>query len=353
MTSMSPGASDHGTGPEGLQVSGIETWYQANVAPTTLPLRFQRLAGGHSNLTYRVTDAAGRVTVLRRPPAGELLASAHDMSREYRAISALGPTSVPVPRAVAFCEDPSVTGAWFYVMGFVDGAVLHDDDDVQRWLPTAALRRRTGESIVEVAAALHRADIDTIGLGDLGKREDYVARQLKRWYRQYQDSGGTTELIDGLHDHFVTHTPRQQHASLVHGDYRLGNCISAADGTIAAVLDWEICTLGDPLADLGYLLAMWAEPGETFRTTATCPTSLAGFPTRAELISHYGQYSDLDLSHISTYVAFSYWKVACINQGVWARYAAGQKAAEGVDVDAIGQSVPRLAELAAAALAAR
>ncbi len=243
-----------------------------------------------------------------------------------------------------------MTGAWFYVMGFVEGAVLHEDADVEAWLGTNALRRRTGESMVEVAAALHAADIDTIGLGELGKREDYVARQLKRWYRQYQDSGGTTELIDRLHQHFTSHTPRQQHASLVHGDYRLGNCITAADGTIAAVLDWEICTLGDPLADLGYLLAMWAEPGETFRTTATCPTGLPGFPTRVELINHYAARSPLDLSDIGTYVAFSYWKVACINQGVWSRYAAGQKAAEGVDVEAIGQSVPRLAELAAAAL---
>lgn len=353
MTPTSQRRTDAPALPEGLQVSGIEAWYQRNIPDTTLPLCFDRLAGGHSNLTYRVTDAAGQVTVLRRPPAGELLASAHDMSREYRAISALGPTAVPVPAALAFCEDPGVTGAWFYVMGFVDGAVLHEDAHVEAWLRTEALRRRNGESIIEVAAALHGADIDTIGLGGLGKREDYVSRQLRRWYRQYQDSGGTTDLIDGLHEHFTAHTPRQQHAALVHGDYRLGNCITAADGTIAAVLDWEICTLGDPLADLGYLLAMWAEPGDTFRTTATCPTSLPGFPTRAELVSHYGRHSTLDLSDIGTYVAFSYWKVACINQGVWSRYAAGQKAAEGVDVDAIGQSVPRLAELAAAALEKR
>ena len=349
MTSMSMEPTDAGTQPEGLQINGIEGWYRSQIADTRLPLHFERLAGGHSNLTYRVTDGAGQVTVLRRPPEGELLASAHDMSREYRAISALGPTDVPVPAALAFCGDPAVTGAPFYVMGFVAGRVLHEDADVEQWL-TPAARQRNGQSLVEVAAALHGCDIDAIGLGELGRRDGYVGRQLRRWYRQYQDSGGNVALMDELHDRLTAQLPRQQHASLVHGDYRLGNCISAADGNIAAVLDWEICTLGDPLADLGYLLAMWVEPVETFRTTATCPSSLPGFPTRAELTEHYGRHSPLDLSEIGVYVGFSFWKVACINQGVWARYAAGQKAAEGVDVEAIGASVATLAELADSAL---
>ncbi len=335
--------------PEGLDVANIEAWYRANIPGSAGPLHFDRLAGGHSNLTYRVTDANGAVSVLRRPPTGELLPSAHDMFREYRIITALAPTPVPVAPSLGFCDDLSVTGGRFYVMGFVEGRVLHETTDVEEFLPLAT-RRRTGESLVEVAAALHQVDVDAVGLGDLGKREDYVGRQLARWYRQYQASRGATPLIDSLHDELVTLLPAQQRAAVVHGDYRMGNTITHPDGTVAAVLDWEISTLGDPLADLGYLLAMWPEEGETFATTATSPSSLPGFPTRAEMLARYATHSDLDLSDIDVYVAFSYWKVACINQGVWDRYDAGQKASDGVDVPAIRASVDLLAELADAAL---
>jgi len=335
--------------PEGLVVDNIEQWYRTNLPGSVPPLQFERLAGGHSNLTYRVTDAAGTVSVLRRPPIGELLPSAHDMFREYRIISALADTPVPVAPALGFCDDLEVTGGRFYVMGFVDGRVLHEPDDVEQFLPVAA-RHRAGLSLVEVAAALHAVDVDAVGLGDLGKREDYVGRQLARWYRQYQASRGATPLIDRLHDELVERLPSQQRAAVVHGDYRMGNTIATATGEVAAVLDWEISTLGDPLADLGYLLAMWPEEGETFRTTATSPSALPGFPTRAEMLAHYGANSDLDLSRIDVYVAFSFWKVACINQGVWDRYDAGQKSAHGVDVAAIRASVDQLAELAEAAL---
>jgi len=335
--------------PEGIEVAAVEAWYRANLAGSAPPLRFERLAGGHSNLTYRVTDTAGAVTVLRRPPIGELLPSAHDMFREYRIISALAATPVPVAPSLGFCDDLSVTGGRFYVMGFVEGRVLHEPDDVEAFLPVAA-RRRAGESLVEVAAALHAVDVDAVGLGDLGKREDYVGRQLARWYRQYQSSRGATPLVDSVHDALVERLPAQQRAAVVHGDYRMGNTMTRPDGQVAAVLDWEISTLGDPLADLGYLLAMWPEEGETFRTTATSPSALAGFPTRAEMLAHYGRHSDLDLSAIDVYVAFSFWKVACINQGVWDRYDAGMKSAHGVDVASIRASVDQLAELAAAAL---
>ena len=341
--------SDDHRQPEGLDVAAVEAWYRQNIAGAATPLTFERLPGGHSNLTYRVTDAAGAVSVLRRPPEGELLPSAHDMWREFRAISALGPTAVPVPPTLGFCEDTTLIGGKFYVMGFVEGRVLHELDDVENFLDRAA-RRRSGESLVEVAAALHALDVDDIGLGDLGKREDYVSRQMNRWYRQYQASGGATPLMDTVHDALSARLPTQQRVSLVHGDYRLGNCISEPSGDIAAVLDWEICTLGDPLADVGYLLAMWAEEGETFRTTATSPSSLPGFASRAELAAHYGAHSELDLSELGIYVAFSYWKVACINQGVWARYDAGQKSSEGVDIADIRRSVDQLAVLAETAL---
>jgi aminoglycoside phosphotransferase (APT) family kinase protein len=179
-----------------------------------------------------------------------------------------------------------------------------------------------------------------------------VARQMKRWYGQYQQSRGATPLIDRLHDDLMAHLPTQQRVSVVHGDYRLGNCITTSDGTVAAVLDWEISTLGDPLADVGYLLATWSEPGDQFATISTSPSKAPGFSSRADLAAHYAARSDLDCSAIPFYAAFSYWKLACINQGVWARYDAGQKSTEGVDVDAIRSSVDQLAQQAAEAFAA-
>jgi aminoglycoside phosphotransferase (APT) family kinase protein len=334
---------------EGIDLDGVTAWYRANLAPTEPPLHFERLPGGHSNFTYRVTDAAGRTTVLRRPPLGELLPSAHDMSREHRAISALGPTPVPVPPALGFCDVPAVTGAPFYVMGFVEGRVLHAEEDALDALGEPQ-RRRAGESLAEVAAALHAVDVEAVGLSSLGRPDNYVARQMKRWYGQYQASRGATALIDRLHDDLADRVPAEQRVSVVHGDYRLGNCITSPSGEVAAVLDWEICTLGDPLADVGYLLATWAEPGDTFATISTSPSSAPGFPSRAEMLAHYAARTDLDTGAMPFYLAFSYWKLACINQGVWARYDAGQKSSEGVDVGAIRESVDRLAELSAAAL---
>ncbi len=340
---------DPATDPEGIDVAAVTRWYLEQLPSTSAPLRFERLAGGHSNLTYRVTDAAGTVTVLRRPPLGELLPSAHDMGREYRVIAALADTPVPVAPALGFCDDLAVLDARFYVMGFVDGRVLHAEEDAVSFLDEAR-RHRCGLSLVEVLAALHAVDVEAVGLGGLGKPGDYVARQMKRWYGQYQASRGATPLVDRLHDQLAARIPAQQRSSVVHGDYRLGNCITTADGEIAAVLDWEISTLGDPLADLGYLIAMWVESPDELQTTATSPSSAPGFASRRELVEHYGRSSTLDLGELPFYVAFSFWKIACINQGVWARYDAGQKSAEGVDVDAIRASVDALADLAAAAL---
>lgn len=335
--------------PAGIDLAAVGAWMVANIASTTPPFTFDRLPGGHSNLTYRVTDGAGRVVVLRRPPEGELLPSAHDMGREFRAISALGPTGVPVPPALGFCDDLGVTGARFYVMGYVEGRVLHEDEDVLDFLDEAG-RRRASESLAEVAAALHAVDVEEAGISDLGRHDGYLARQLKRWYGQYQASRGATPLVDELHEALLDQLPPQQRVSLVHGDYRLGNCIVGADGALAAVLDWEICTLGDPLADVGYLLASWREAGDDFETTATSPTASPGFLDRAGVLAHYASRSDLDCSAMPVYVAFSHWKLACINQGVWDRYDQGQKSSDGVDVDAIRASVDELAQRAAAAL---
>ncbi|MDX1383254.1 MAG: phosphotransferase family protein, partial [Thermoanaerobaculia bacterium] len=246
---------DESLGPEGYDREAVEAWIADHVDGLTPPLRWTRLEGGHSNLTYRLEDGEGRVAVIRRPPQGELLPKAHDMSREWALISALGPTAVPVPRAIAFCESPDVTGAWFYVMGHVEGRPLYSAADTEAWVPEER-RRRLAWSFVDVLGDLHAVDPDAVGLGDLGKRDSYVGRQLKTWYRSWTSSADAARYDDPraheLQRYFLEHLPDQGPARIVHGDYGLHNCLIGPDCTIAAVVDWEISTLGDPLADLAY-----------------------------------------------------------------------------------------------------
>jgi aminoglycoside phosphotransferase (APT) family kinase protein len=313
--------------PEGIDAAGVAGWFAEHVPQASGPLSYRLIAGGHSNLTYSVTDDAGRRWVLRRPPLGQVLATAHDMGREHRIISALGPTDVPVPPTVGLCTDPDVNGAPFYVMEFVDGRVVRSHADAEAL--GVEERRRTGHSIVDVLAAIHAVDVDAVGLGDLGRKEDYVARQLKRWYTQFQ--GSESQVVGGLglqvvhevHDRLSASIPPQQGAAIVHGDYRLDNCMLADDGSIAAVLDWEICTLGDPLADVGLLWVYWSDPDEDAVMPQASPTALEGFPRKRELIERYAAGSDRDLSDLPYYVAFGYWKLTCIIAGVYARYAGG------------------------------
>ena len=335
--------------PLGIEPRNVEDWLQNHIDGLHPPLEFTPIPGGHSNLTYLVTDRDRQQVVLRRPPLGELLPGAHDMSREYRAISALGPTAVPVPRALGFCDDHDVTGASFYVMSFVEGHVLHNEHvAIEVYSPEA--RHRVGLSLAETLDALHSVDVDAVGVGNLGRREDYVGRQLRRWFRQYDASRAmSVPLVDELYESLLLARPDQQGASLVHGDYRLGNCITDGDGGIAAILDWEICTLGDPLADVGYMLVTWAEPGDERQGISMAPSMAPGFATKHELLERYASASDLDLSPIRFYIAFNHWKSACINEGVYARYVKGQKPAGGVDVEAIGAAVDVQARLAAQA----
>jgi aminoglycoside phosphotransferase (APT) family kinase protein len=329
----------------GIEVERVAAWMHAEVG-TESPLAFQRLPGGHSNLTYRVTDASGRDVVLRRPPLGHLLPTAHDMSREYRIITGLGPTPVPVADSFAFCGDVDITGAPFYVMAYVDGHVLHSAD-VAGSVYDERQRRRAGESFIDVLADLHDVNPADVGLADLGRHEGYVARQLKRWYGQWQQSK-TRELpmVDEVHDFLAARIPEQGPARVVHGDYRLGNCLTDREtGEVRAVLDWEIATLGDPLADLGYVLATWSERSDPHPAVGA-PSMTAGFPTRAELVERYGARSGRDLSQIDFYVSFSHWKGACISEGVYARYLEGALSTAGVDVEAFVPQVNRMAKLA-------
>jgi aminoglycoside phosphotransferase (APT) family kinase protein len=333
--------------PRGIDVEAVTRWFAANIAGTKPPLQFTLIAGGHSNLTYKVTDAAANEFVLRRPPLSHVLASAHDMGREHKIISALWPTPVPVPQTLGFCPTADVNGAPFYVMRYVPGVVLHDAEIVARSLDETK-RRANGDSFIDVLADLHAVDVDAVGLGDLAKKEDYIARQLKRWYGQFQQSK-TRELpvIDRVHDKLRGMIPPQGTASVVHGDYRLGNAITdPATGKIVAVLDWEICTLGDPLADLGYVLATWTQSTDPVAGAPGAPSTAPGYPNREEIAQRYAKRSGRDLSKIDFYVAFSQWKSACIIEGVLSRYLGGALGKANVDLDSFRQRIESFANLA-------
>ena len=338
----------------GYDVPAVETWIADHVSGLTPPLKWTLLAGGHSNLTCSLEDVVGRKAVIRRPPMGELLPKAHDMAREWAVISALGPTPVPVPAALGFCEDTSVTGSLFYVMGFVDGHPLYTADDTRQWVPEP-MRPRLAHSFIDVLADLHALDPDEIGLGNLGKRDSYIARQVKAWYRSWTASVGPAGFDDPraheLQDYFLTHLPDPGQARVVHGDYGLHNCLTGPDCMIAAVVDWEISTLGDPLADLAYALNWWPDPGDPPAPLGDRATTVPGFPTRAELRDRYAERTGRDLSHLDYYVAFNRWKTAAINHGVYARYMEGKKTTEGVDLEGLKSSIDLSLTFAEQALA--
>jgi aminoglycoside phosphotransferase (APT) family kinase protein len=331
--------------PEGVDVPKVTAWFEEHVAGIEPPLQFDLIAGGRSNLTFKVTDAKGGTWVLRRPPLGQVLATAHDMSREHTIISALGPTDVPVAPAIGLCTDESVNGAPFYVMDFVDGHILRDVKAAEAFSEGA--RRTASDSIVDVLARIHAVDPDQVGLGELGRKDSYIARQLKRWHGQWEKSK-TRELadVDDVHEGLLANIPEQGPASIVHGDYRLDNCMVDDDGEVIAVLDWEICTLGDPLADVGLLLVYWAEGSDSMNALPGAPTALPGFASRAELLQAYADRTGRDVSGIDYYVAFGYWKLACILEGVYARYIGGSMGSSASDFQGFADTVTFLAAAA-------
>jgi aminoglycoside phosphotransferase (APT) family kinase protein len=336
---------------EGIDRAGVTAWMAAEVPQAKPPLSFELIAGGRSNLTYRVTDHADQSFALRRPPVSHVLPTAHDMQREHTVLSALGGTGVPVPRMYGLCTDPAVTGAPFYVMSFVEGHILRDEDAVAGL--SEASRSRTGDSLIDTLAALHDVDVEAVGLGGFARHDGYIERQLKRWHDQYRhstvDGVRGPPVIDQVHDLLASRIPEQQGVSIVHGDYRLDNTVLDDDGAVLAILDWEICTLGDPLADLGLLLDYWAEPGDEDQALlGVAPTALPGFPRRADLLARYAGQSRRDLSQIAYYRAFGLWKLGCILQGVHARYAGGAGAGDRSGVEEFAAHVGRLGERALA-----
>ncbi len=334
--------SDESSRPEGYDVPAVEAWIAQHIKDLTPPFKWTRLLGGHSNLTYRLDDKRGQSAVIRRPPQGELLPKAHDMSREWALISALGPTAVPVPAALGFCEDTSITGAWFYVMGVIDGRPLYTLADVEALVPMDK-RRPLAHAFIDVLAELHSLDPDAIGLGDLGKKENYVGRQLKTWYRSWTSSVEAAQYDDPraheLQKFFLDNMPDQGMARVVHGDYGMHNCLVGPEANFAAVVDWEISTLGDPLADLAYALNQWPASYADIPADSVMPTSAKGFPLRAELAQRYQERTERDLSKLNYYLGFCRWKSAAIVHGVYARYMEGKKSTEGIDLEGLRASI--------------
>ncbi len=324
--------------PTGINAEAVTQWMLARRPDLVAPLDYELITGGASNLTFKVTDQSGTKLVLRRPPTGHILPRAHDMGREHRIISALRDTDVPVPNAIGLCTDESVNGADFYVMDFVEGAIIFNEADGNAVDPE--LRPVMANSLTDTLAALHRIDPPAVGLGDLGRTEDYCARQLRRWKRQVDDgSDRMMPLFDDLHQRLTHNIPPQQGAGIVHGDYRLDNTMMGHDGTVAAVLDWELCTLGDVLADVASMAMWWGDDPRATGRLHDVPTKAVGFGSRSEMLKRYGQNSDRDVSDLPWYVAFQFWRLAAISEGVRVRYAAGAMG----DQDGTADSDARLA----------
>ncbi len=350
---------------QGIKISEVTDWLLGHIDGLAAPLSFELISGGRSNLTYAVTGADGRKIVLRRPPVSHVLSTAHDMAREYRVISALRDTDVPVAPALGFCADEAVNDRPFYLMEFVEGYVLRDVAGTEAVLDEAR-RKMAGEQLIDVLAAIHDVDVDAVGLGDFARRDGYIERQLRRWHGQFGKSQEQAKeigvcrpvpLVEDVHKLLTNRLPVQQGTAIVHGDYRLDNTIMSGDGRIMAVLDWELCTLGDPLADVGTLIAYWAEdPGQNTPSSAvvtmaqSAATGLPGFPSRTELAGRYSANSGRDLADLNFYVAFAYWKLACILEGVFVRYAANAMGTAASDADVLGPGVEDRARRALEAL---
>jgi aminoglycoside phosphotransferase (APT) family kinase protein len=333
----------------GVNEANVTAWMVEHLYAVA-PLDFELIAGGRSNLTFRVTDAVGSTYALRRPPTSHVLPTAHDMVREHTIIEALFPLGIPVAKPLGLCVDPEVNERPFYVMEFVDGAILRDRAQAESTFDVAT-RSAIGDNLAATLAQLHDVDVDQAGLGGLARHDGYIERQLRRWRRQFEQmkvEGVDHEtVIEEVGDELARSIPVQQRVTVVHGDYRLDNTVLDHEGKVRAILDWEICTLGDPMADLGILLCYWSEPGDTTAALlGAAPTTAPGFATRDQVLNAYARHTSLDVSHVAYYQAFGYWKLACILQGVFARYRAGATAGDQGSVEEFPAHIAMLAETA-------
>jgi aminoglycoside phosphotransferase (APT) family kinase protein len=333
--------------PPGLDLDRL-AGYLARVRPDLAggPLTGELITGGRSNLTYLVTDGRHE-WVLRRPPLGHVLATAHDVAREHRVITALAGTGVPVPATLLRCDDPHVLGAPFFLMERVEGTVYRTA--AQTAVMSHADRHRLARTLVDTLAGLHRVDPAAVGLSDFGRPDGFLARQVRRWRTQL-DGSRSRELpgIDRLADRLAATVPASGRPAIVHGDYRLDNVLVLGT-TITAVLDWEMSTLGDPLADLGLLLVYWDRMATQDNPVVAGVGVRHGFPGGDTLVEWYAARTGADLSALDWYEAMAGFKLAVILEGIHYRYTLGKTVGEGFDL--IGPMVPPLVELGLAALA--
>jgi aminoglycoside phosphotransferase (APT) family kinase protein len=334
----------------GLPTEPLDAWLRVTLPDllTGGTWTAEVISGGLSNITYRL-HLPTETVILRRPPLGRLLPSAHDMAREHRVLTALGPTGVPVPRTYALCTDAGVIGAPFYVMAEARGDILRSAEDTAGLTPAA--RAALATAFVRTLADLHAIDAEQVGLGDYGRPTGFISRQLRRWGEQWQRSR-TRELPDmeTLLGRLVATEPpeAEAEATIVHGDYRLDNTVvdlagqSGGAPRIVAVLDWELSTLGDPLTDLAMTMTYWQDPGEDSGALAVAAgiTANEGFPTRTQLAETYAGMTGRDVGRLPFYLAFSALKLAVILEGVHARYLNGQTVSGGYE--RAGQAVPAL-----------
>ena len=317
---------------KGIELNAVSEWLNSHLNGLPAPYTFHLIPAGGSNLTYKVQASNNEWFVLRRPPISARLATAHDMSREYRLMNALKNTAVPVPEMLAYCDDDRVTGAHFYCMEMVPGICLADLASVGDM--TKAQCDTATESLVDAQVAFHTVDLEAIGLNDFARHDGYVERQLKRWIKQI-DAGKTRDvpLFNRLHDNLIRSIPIEQKPGLAHGDYRFDNCLLNGNFQVAAVLDWELCTIGDPAADFVWSLNYWSEPGESLTWLLSPPTQHPNFCDRAQVAKLYSERSGISLDDMDWYTAFSWWKQAAIVEGVYNRLKKG--ATGGLKVDSI------------------
>ena len=322
--------------PAGIDYAGVSRFFTERIPGGAARLQIELIGDGRSNLTYLVR-AGGHAWVLRRPPLGHVLPTAHDMAREFRVLSALAETDVPAPRPLALCEDLTYNGTPFYVMEYKPGVIISEALP-SGYAETAEERRRLSIALVDALVRLHAVDYGAVGLGDFGRPEGYLERQVRRWSEQWERSK-TRELpaIDELIRRLRAALPESPPPTIVHGDYRLGNMILAPDdpGRVEAILDWEMATLGDPLADLGYTLIFWGEtadpPDVLAIHRAMEVTAQTGFLSRDELVAEYAWRSGRSVAAVDFYQVLAAYKLAVITEGIHARFLQGKTVGEGYE----------------------
>jgi aminoglycoside phosphotransferase (APT) family kinase protein len=329
--------------PEGVDLESLRRFFADHVdGADGRALSAELIAGGRSNLTYGITDGEHE-WVLRRPPLGHVLPTAHDMAREYNVITALADTDVPVPQTFALCEDNDVNGAPFYVMERVHGRILRTGDDLTTLTSDEAAV--CSRQLVDVLARIHRVDYETVGLADFGHPDGFMERQLRRWGQQWERSkDADMPEIDELARRLRNALPESGSPTIVHGDYRLDNTMLANDdaGRIVAVLDWEMSTLGDPLADVGLFLLYWGQSEAQIIATGQAIDEQAGFASRDEIVELYAKETGRDVDDLDFYVVFAFYKLAIIVEGIAARYRMGKTLGEGFEH--MGQMVKSLVD---------